>query len=155
MTIRSKGYIFVTIQFILLFIVLSVALYEKYELNRQFDQLVQFAGIILISAGSLVFLLSIFQFGEFYTPTPVPKEHYKLVTGGIYSIIRHPAYLSVLLIFTGIIVFLQSYYSLLMMPVVFMFFVIKMRFEETQLKLKFPEYSDYSKRTKRILPFIY
>lgn len=152
---RSKGYIFVFIQFILLTAVLAAAMYEKYELNRPFEQLVQFSGIILLSAGCLVFLLSIFQFGEFYTPSPVPREHYKLITGGIYSLIRHPAYLSVLLIFSGIIVFLQSYYSLSLMLVVFLFFVIKIRFEEGQLKLKFSEYESYSKSTKRLLPFIY
>jgi protein-S-isoprenylcysteine O-methyltransferase Ste14 len=155
MTIRSKGYLFVTIQFLLLALILATALYEKYELNRPFDQIVQFFGIILISAGCLVFLLSVFQFGEFYTPSPVPREHYKLVTGGIYSLIRHPAYLSVLLIFSGIIIFLQSYYSLSLMILVFTFFVIKTKFEETQLKNKFPEYKSYTERTKRIIPFLY
>jgi len=155
MTIRLKGYLFVTIQFLLLALILASALYEKYELNRPFDQIIQFAGIILLSAGCLVFLLSVLQFGEFYTPSPVPREHYRLVTGGIYSLIRHPAYLSVLLVFSGIIVFLQSYFSLLLMLVVFIFFVIKMRFEESQLRIKFTEYESYSKRTKRILPFVY
>jgi protein-S-isoprenylcysteine O-methyltransferase Ste14 len=155
MTIRSKGYLFVTIQFTLLFIILASALYEKYELNRPFNQIIQYVGIILISAGCLTFLLSIIQFGEFYTPSPVPKEHYVLVTGGIYSLIRHPAYLSVLLIFSGIVVFLQSFFSLAFIVILILFFLLKIRFEERELRKKFPHYRAYSERTKRLIPFLY
>ena len=87
--------------------------------------------------------------------SPIPKEGAFLVRTGIYSVIRHPMYTSLFLIFTPILISDYSTFNL----IVYLIFVInlffKMKYEEHLLNQFFSEYKDYSKTTNRFLPFIY
>ena len=49
----------------------------------------------------------------------------------------------------------QGTLTLLVSLLLFLFFDIKTRREEKYLRLKFPGYTDYTSRVKKLLPFIY
>ncbi len=150
-----KGWIFVTLQFLLLgIIIISSAMEFKY-LYRPLYPVIHYIGVTLILIGALLFTLILIGFGQFMTPNPVPRDTSKLVTTGLYRYVRHPMYFTVLVLITGVALYFQAFYSLLWVPVAFFFLIIKSKAEEKFLTKKFPEYPVYSSRTKRLIPFIY
>ena len=79
----------------------------------------------------------------------------KLRIEGPYKLIRHPMYTSVLG-FTGIYVFDSfTLFNLMMYIILFIDLLMKLNYEEKLLIKRFPEYSEYRKHTKRIIPFIF
>ena len=85
---------------------------------------------------------------------PALKENHNLVTTGIYGYIRHPMYTSVIL-FCAVMLATQV---TLINSLVFVFLLIdlwlKLQHEEHLLCERFPEYRDYQKRTKMMIPFV-
>jgi protein-S-isoprenylcysteine O-methyltransferase Ste14 len=105
--------------------------------------------------GGIMAVFSFINFGQFVTPNPVPLKNYTLKTSGMYKYIRHPIYSSVLLSLLGFVVYCQSLSGLVFWFIGLLFIGYKTNFEEEQLILKFPEYIDYRKNTKKVIPFIY
>ena len=80
-----------------------------------------------------------------------------LVTGGPYALIRHPGYLGLLLLMLGIAVGYSGLIALIAVPaLVLPGMAYRMHVEERLLRETFGEqYRDYSRRTKRLIPFIW
>lgn len=155
MSDKLKGWIFVVIQFLLLgIIIISSAMEFKY-LNRPLYPVIHYIGVTLILLGALLFTLILIGFGQFMTPNPVPRDTSKLVTSGLYRYVRHPMYFTVLVLITGVTLYFQAFYSILWVPVAFVFLIIKSKAEEKFLTKKFPAYPEYAARTKRLIPFLY
>lgn len=77
----------------------------------------------------------------------------KIVTKGVYSVIRHPQYLGGLLAHVGITVLLSAWYSLLVTPLMIILVYLISRKEEEELVREFgKEYEDYKKRVPMLLP---
>lgn len=84
------------------------------------------------------------------------KKNQKLVTTGIYKYLRHPIYSAVLLELTGYQLLVNSYLSLVFLPLIFFFFLRQIQLEEKLLIKKYGQkYLNYCRKTKSILPFIY
>lgn len=155
MSDNLKGWIYVVIQFLLLgIIIISSAMEFKY-LNRPLYPVIHYIGVTLILLGALLFTLILIGFGQFMTPNPVPRDSSKLVTTGLYKYVRHPMYFTVLVLITGVTLYFQAFYSLIWIPVALTFLIIKSKAEEKFLRKKYPEYTEYSAGTKRIIPYIY
>ncbi len=87
------------------------------------------------------------------TAVPIPKEEGELSMSGPYRYVRHPMYSSVLLLALGISLNSGSaikYFLVLCLSVLFYF---KSIYEEKYLRLKYPEYAEYSARIPRFIPF--
>ena len=83
-------------------------------------------------------------------------EDQRLITDGVYGLVRHPLYLGDLLRNYGIVMVTSSLYGLLFMLAANLLLLARMRMEEDMLIGAFgDEYRDYMKRTKRLIPFIY
>ena len=89
------------------------------------------------------------------TPLPYPKENGQLVRSGVYSIVRHPLYSGLLFAALGWVVFQLSLSHLIAAAVLFAFFDAKARREEAWLAEKYPEYSEYQQRVKKLIPGLY
>jgi len=78
-----------------------------------------------------------------------------LVQSGIYAYIRHPLYLSVLLLGTGIMLKDVSPVHLLLGTINFIALIFTALMEEKEMIMKFgDEYRTYMKNTKMFIPFI-
>lgn len=86
-------------------------------------------------------------------PEPIPDAC--LVTTGPYRWIRHPMYTSLLLFMLGIALFRHAWPNYAGLAVLGVAIFGKMHLEEAHLHQKFADYSDYVKRTHRLLPRIY
>lgn len=77
----------------------------------------------------------------------------KIITTGVYSIVRHPQYLGGLLAHVGISFLLSAWYSLLSTPLMVVLVFIISRKEEEELVREFgKEYEDYMKRVPMLIP---
>lgn len=80
----------------------------------------------------------------------------KLVTTGVYSIVRNPIYSAFFLIFTGVLITAHNLY-LLVLPIVFYvsLIVLMKQTEEKWLSEKFGDsYIEYCRKVNRIIPWI-
>jgi protein-S-isoprenylcysteine O-methyltransferase Ste14 len=80
------------------------------------------------------------------------------VTTGPYRYWRHPIYAAVLIfMWTGVVTqgSMPSLLSLLLAGLATIATAVRIDSEETLLKTTFPDYVAYSKRTKRLVPFIF
>jgi protein-S-isoprenylcysteine O-methyltransferase Ste14 len=87
--------------------------------------------------------------------TPIPAKDASLVTSGPYRFIRHPMYTSVLLGSVGLLVMDFGLLRLALLMLLILVLSLKLRFEEALLSRLFPDYPEYMRRTRMLIPFIY
>jgi protein-S-isoprenylcysteine O-methyltransferase Ste14 len=112
-------------------------------------------GITLIALGFFIALAAAIGLGRALTPLPKPNEAGQLVASGVYRWVRHPIYTGVLLVALGWAFYIEGLVTLWSVLLIAIFFDIKSRSEERWLQEKYPEYAAYSKKTRRLIPFIY
>jgi len=77
----------------------------------------------------------------------------KVITTGVYSIVRHPQYLGGLLAHAGTSFLLSAWYSLLFIPLIVVLIYLISRKEEEELIKEFGnEYEDYRKKVPMLMP---
>ena len=107
----------------------------------------QVAAIVLVVWARFTFGFRSFHFAA--NPTPGP-----LVTSGPYRYIRNPIYAAAwLIIWVGA----ASHWSVgntALAAAITLTLVVRIGCEETLLRVAYPEYGDYAKRTKRLIPFV-
>ncbi len=80
----------------------------------------------------------------------------KVVSTGLYSIVRHPMYAGATLLFISAPLLLGSVYGLIMGFVLIITIPIRSLGEEAMLKQDLPGYSEYMQKVKwRMIPFVF
>lgn len=77
-----------------------------------------------------------------------------LVTRGPYRFVRHPMYTSALLVIWAAVAGHPSVVSLTVGAVMTAFLATRVFIEEKLLRERFPDYAEYSRRTKALVPFV-
>jgi protein-S-isoprenylcysteine O-methyltransferase Ste14 len=147
--------IFATLAFLLplAWIVSSVFSFADYPLHP--------ANFIIGTVGLVVGLWLFYQshadLGRNWSVTLEIRDKHQLVTNGIYSLVRHPMYLALLVYSAGQMLVLPNWivgpaYGVAMALV----FALRLRPEEQMMLEEFgDEYRAYVRRTKRLIPGIW
>jgi protein-S-isoprenylcysteine O-methyltransferase Ste14 len=79
-----------------------------------------------------------------------------LITTGVYKYIRHPMYLSLMLIGFGVLAKDCGYQQWLLAIINFIALILTARVEEKEMLLKFgDDYRKYMTKTKMFIPFVF
>jgi protein-S-isoprenylcysteine O-methyltransferase Ste14 len=117
-----------------------------------------------VALGALIFLTALWVFrrshkdlGKNWSITLQIREKHKLVSTGLYGVIRHPMYTSFLLMGLGQFFLLPNWAAGLsgLLGFAVLFFLRVDKEERMMLETFGPEYRDYMERTKRIIPYLY
>jgi protein-S-isoprenylcysteine O-methyltransferase Ste14 len=115
------------------------------------------AGALIFAFGLWVFRRSHKDLGRNWSVTLEIRDKHKLVSTGLYAVVRHPMYSSFLLIAIGQAFLLSNWVAGLSGVVGFaVLFIMRIEAEERMMSEKFgSEYRSYAERTKRIIPYLY
>lgn len=109
----------------------------------------------LFAIGILVGLVALITMGAHtISVLPEPRAGGELVTHGIYRMVRHPMYLSVLLCGLAACLAYQSTAKWGFLAVLAVVLAVKIRREERMLRQRFAGYAEYARRTRAILPLL-
>jgi protein-S-isoprenylcysteine O-methyltransferase len=115
------------------------------------------AGVVLFVVGLLLRWWAIVTLGRFFTVDVTIEKDHELVERGPFRMVRHPSYTGVLLALVGVALSLGNWAALvvILLPIGAAF-IHRMNVEENALSGALgPQYTDYMRRTKRLIPFIY
>ncbi len=84
------------------------------------------------------------------------QKDQRVIDTGLYSIVRHPMYFAVTLLYLSIPLVLSSWWALLTMSPCILLLVARIKNEEQMLHQGLPGYTAYTKRVRyRMIPFIW
>ncbi|MDI9483317.1 MAG: isoprenylcysteine carboxylmethyltransferase family protein [Bacillota bacterium] len=116
----------------------------------------------LVIAATVVLLFAYLLYAEvlrenaYLSRTIEVQEGQKVIDSGLYGIVRHPMYVSTILLFLSMPLVLGSFFSFLVFLIYPVITVKRIRNEEEVLEKSLEGYSEYKKRVKyRLIPFIW
>lgn len=120
-------------------------------------EITQPTGISIVVIGFIIRWISIIQLGSMFTVDVAISSSHILKTNGMYQLVRHPTYLGLMLIITGLAILLNNWLACITMIIpIFVVLNYRMVVEEKALTGEFgDQYFQYKQKVKRIIPFIY
>lgn len=117
---------------------------------------VRWTGIVLLLGGSLLRLWPVFVLGARFSGLVAIQPGHKLVTTGIYGVVRNPSYLGLLVGALGWALVFRSGVGVLIAALNLPPLLARIAAEERLLRRHFgKEYDDYRRRTWRLVPGLY
>jgi protein-S-isoprenylcysteine O-methyltransferase Ste14 len=111
--------------------------------------------LLLAIAALVLFCKGFWDLGNSLTPLPHPKDDSQLVQSGVYRIVRHPIYSGLIFGGWGWALYQFSVTHLIGAIALFLFFNAKASREESWLNERYPDYSEYCQRVKKLIPGLY
>ncbi|MGA9382386.1 MAG: isoprenylcysteine carboxylmethyltransferase family protein [Phormidium sp.] len=152
---ESLGLVILAGQFIAFLIIHWWGIYDFSRLSKT-ENVCQVFGIIIVVSAIIINQLAIRTLKGLFDRITIKPNHH-LVTTGIYRQVRHPVYLSYVLLLVGYCIILQSFVSLVLTVVSCTIWLgNRINIEEKMLIEKCGDrYQAYQRKTKKIIPFIY
>jgi len=116
-----------------------------------------YVGIGMMLAGIALRQWAIWILGGFFSTSVRIISNQKIVKRGPYAILRHPSYTGLLIIMLGMGLATRTWLGIAATLVLFGSAIgYRINVEENAMKKEFgKEYMEYSKKTKRLVPFLY
>ncbi len=120
------------------------------------SQVATVLGLALMVLGAALAVWGLVALGRNnLTALPYPTVEATLTVAGPYAIVRNPIYSGLLMGAFGLGLWHHSLATLTLSAGLFVLFDLKTRKEQAWLTERFPEYSAYAKRVKKLVPWIY
>ncbi len=117
---------------------------------------VRWIGVALYAAGGVLRLWPVFVLGRRFSGLVAIQPGHQLVTTGLYSMIRNPSYLGMIILGVGWALAFRSLVGVALAVLMIVPLVARIRSEEALLSSQFgAQYDDYRARTWRLLPGVY
>ena len=147
----------IIVAFLMLFLygwLVIMPLEHRYEWTGIFPIWLVGIGVIGFFISAILLYYTAKQ-NAFLVMTVKKQEDHKVISDGLYSVVRHPMYMSVTLtLFSGALI-LSSVYGLLCALGGMIVFYIRILFEEKLLEKELEGYTEYKKKVKyRLIPFL-
>ena len=117
---------------------------------------VRWLGVAVGAAGGILRLAPVFVLGRRFSGLVAIQPGHRLVTDGIYGVIRHPSYLGLVVSTLGWALAFRAGVGVVIAALMLLVVIARIRAEERLLSETFgAEYDAYRARTWRLAPYIY
>ncbi len=130
---------------------------EWFILENQAHQIMRYIGLGVYILGFTLRYIAAITLGKHFTRDINVDESMRLVSHGVYKILRHPLYLGLFLLVSGVPLFFANYFALII-AIFSMFGVLnrRMKLEEAAMeRLLQDNYRNWKRTRYRFIPFIY
>ncbi|MCU0483113.1 MAG: isoprenylcysteine carboxylmethyltransferase family protein [Chloroflexi bacterium] len=150
---RGEGW--VVLQFVLLAVV-ALAGTRGPDWGEPWRTVGLVAGAVLLATGLVLGVLGLIHLRPAnLTAVPHPRTGGWLVETGVYGLVRHPVYAGLIAAAVGWSLVSASLAALAASLALGLFFDLKARREERWLATAYPDYEEYQRRVRRLVPFVY
>ncbi|NOZ75911.1 MAG: DUF1295 domain-containing protein [FCB group bacterium] len=111
-----------------------------------------YSGLAIAAIAMALFVTAKLNLGEHYSPcfdSYVPKD---IIQDGLYRYVRHPIYMSNILLLSGMGLSTGSLWILLNLVLLTVYYIRSAQEEEAVLELRFPAYREYRAKTNMLFP---
>ena len=117
---------------------------------------VRWLGVLLYAAGGVLRLAPVFVLGRRVSGLVAIQPEHRLVSSGLYGIIRHPSYLGLFVLSLGWGLAFRSGVGVILAVLTLPVLLARIKSEERLLSETFgAEYDAYRARTWRLIPYVY
>jgi protein-S-isoprenylcysteine O-methyltransferase Ste14 len=110
----------------------------------------------IVILGGYLIIFNVFRQNSFASRIVETDREQKVITTGLYGVVRHPMYIGVLIMYMPTPLALGSYWGLIPMVLLPVALVLRILNEEKVLKENLGDYKEYCKKTKyRLIPYIW
>lgn len=114
------------------------------------------AGLLLLVTGTMVNILGRVQLGRNWANQATVYADQTLVTHGVFGLVRHPLYASLIwMCFGGTLVYQNAAAALVTLALFYPMMIYRAGIEEEMLAGQFPAYADYRARVGRFFPKLF
>jgi protein-S-isoprenylcysteine O-methyltransferase Ste14 len=130
---------------------------KRFALSPEFPILVKVIGVIFLNIGLAIMVKGFMDNPFASSVVRIQKERkQKVVSTGIYSMVRHPLYLAGIVLFMGMPLLLGSFIGIGCVIGMGVLFAIRAVKEESTLADELEGYDEYRKKVRyRIIPFVF
>jgi protein-S-isoprenylcysteine O-methyltransferase Ste14 len=138
-------------------LVIVAGLDHRYGWTPLFSTWLNILGLVLIALGYAFAAWALIENRFFSSTVHIQTDRgHTVCDSGPYRIVRHPGYAGNLLALAGIIMALNSMWTLIPVVVALLIAVIRTALEDKTLHEELPGYRDYAQRVRyRLIPWIY
>lgn len=117
---------------------------------------IRWVGVVLFAAGGALRIWPVFVLGHRFSGLVAIQPGHRLVTNGVYEVIRHPSYLGLLINSLGWSLAFRSGIGVILTLLLIPPLLVRINAEENLLRAQFgDEYDAYCSQTWRLIPGIY
>jgi protein-S-isoprenylcysteine O-methyltransferase Ste14 len=129
---------------------------DRHDFCTYDGEIIRWIGVAFFAAGGMLRIFPVFVLGRRFSGLVAIQEGHTLVVTGIYSFIRHPSYLGMLVNALGWALAFRGGVGLVLTALMLMPLIARIHAEEALLHRQFGEaYDAYRRRTSRLLPGVY
>ena len=110
--------------------------------------------MILLGLAFGLWAIQTIRLGNFNI-SPLPKPHGIMIAHGPYHFVRHPMYTSILMVCWPLVLGHFTWLRLAMVICLTLVLVVKLHLEESYLKKAYIAYLEYTRTSKKLIPFVW
>ena len=151
-SLKSFSYVHLYIRFSTLIIAILSIYSNNYYLYEILNITYIYLGSSICAVSVIILFIARYNLSDNYSPCFDMKAPRDFIQHGVYRIVRHPIYLSNLLLLVGVFFICGSIWIVLNFSILFTYYSISAFKEEKYLLKKFPSYKKYKSITSMFIP---